>query len=495
MVHLDENRNGRNGERGSNIPAGVFEDLESINLSLEEINKLKNQKRYEEAAELAENLLYKKILPISMKKPVIMETVDILLELGRFADAQELLRLLKDLEYEPMEVKKIEQRMVYIGIVKELLRKNKKVEMPWSTIPRLITLQADEEIEKLFPGYKRSVEDQTLMEREVIATGGESKREDSEIKKYLLEEQIAKDLVRNPELIAADKEKVKKDRFWIVVVMVILLAIGTGFMLAVSYLAWTSDTKDIALINPNKAQHSNPNNDADDSNQGKIEDADNDISDSIEYETITVETIYSPGEWFFIQAGAYSNAEVAKNTHNRLLNAGLYGKLIHRDPILLMVFAGTSQGQSEKIVQRLKNHEQVGNISMYARGINARAESMVLEGADIDREILSLLGERMAGYLRIVSDTSQYLIEEMESDKRKEAALELISRATQIQEQIEIILSREENQDNRTLLLWYDELAEFTLLNQSAVGTADAGLGWRIQEHLFRLLVPQIWSE
>ncbi|OEF98340.1 SPOR domain-containing protein [Desulfuribacillus alkaliarsenatis] len=470
----------KHNEQADNIPAGVFEDVQTINNDIEEMLSLKAAKRYDEAADKAKIMLEKKVLPPAIKQQVILESVEIYLETAQYTKAQELLQHVKDMSDLTEDLARdLQYRILHIGVVKELLRKNNKQEMPWSMLPRLLVQKAEQEMDKIMPLYKvrKSLEqsqDEIYQARKELGLAEEPS--------------LSRDRIRT-----TDKENEQKDHFWIAVVVVVVLAVGIGFMLAMSYLSRTAEQSN-ATLNIQNPSVQQPGQDSE-TNVPSIDllDPDNNqVAVEPVYEIITTEASYVPGEWYFIQAGAYSNAAIAEANVNKFINAGFYAEQISREPILLMVFAGSSQGQADRMLGRIKEHQEFVDFSMYVRSIQAKSEYMMLEGKSIDEEALSLFGERMTGYLRLVSDTSLYLLEETDADRRSEAIRELMNTSEQIREQLDIILAFDDNQEYQVLQKWHDELKYFTNRYLDIIEARDS-FNVQLQEHLFELLVPQIW--
>jgi len=498
---MDEHRK-NNGDTNSNVYSNIDSHIDSNtdvisnnDSDIEGILLLKSQKRFSEAAEQAEFLLNKKVLPPSIKQQLLFETVDIFLEISRYSEAQEFLRIIKEIGSinEQLE-EEVDYRILYIGIIKELLQKNKRPEMPWSTIPRLIIHQADQEIDKLMPSYRRN--------NQVAVTTEDNPDEDSK-------ELVRSRLSRNRDIIDSDKEKAKKDTFWIFAAIVILVAALAGFVLAIYYLNWnatkdtsnSSDLPQLAIDGAIGQIDGQINGSVGDQIVVKTDgesDVQPEASESLNHPTVKVDMVFSPGDWNFIQAGAYSNAKIAENTYNKLIDAGIYAELISESPILLMVFAGTTQAQTDKILEQIKADPVIGQIPMYTRTIAASDYNVNLEVYDIYEDAIGLMGERMAGYLRMVSDTSNYLLIEQELDKRIVAVEEIINTSEQLQEQIEVIIAWEGNRDpiferwQTGLALFADEIDIESILANNFI---EEELAWKLQAHLFNLLVPEIWSK
>jgi hypothetical protein len=453
---------------------------------IEEILLLKSQKRFPEAAEKAELLLNKKVLPPLIKKRLLFETVDIFLEISRYNEAQELLQIIKEIGSINEQLEKdIEYRILYIGIIKELLLKNKRPEMPWSTIPRLIMHQADQEIDKLMPSHR--------FNNQVATTAEDNSDEDNK-------EVVKSKLSRNRDVIDSDKKNAKKDTFWIFAAIVILVAALAGFMLAIYYLNWNSSEviPDASVLTQSEIDESDVRIDVqiDGTTVGQDGKQVGNQIETLNNQTVKVDMVFSPGDWNFIQAGAFSNAKVAENTYNKLIDAGIYAELISEEPILLMVFAGTTQAQTDKILEQIKMDDVIGQIPMYNRTITTSDYNVNLEVYEIYEDIIGLMGERMAGYLRMVSDTSNYLLTEQELEKRIAAVEEIINTGEQLQEQIEVIIGWDGN-DDPIFELWQTELTLFAnKINIESIlanNFIEKELAWKLQAHLFNLLVPQIW--
>ncbi|OEF98320.1 hypothetical protein [Desulfuribacillus alkaliarsenatis] len=116
-------------------------------VAFDELIQEKSLRRYDKAIAIAKKLQKTTSLPNHMRQMVTFELADLYLELPDYGLALEQLEQVYKIGEPSKDVlHETDLRIEKIKIVKKLLVKNKKVELPWSSIPRLIQMQADDEI-------------------------------------------------------------------------------------------------------------------------------------------------------------------------------------------------------------------------------------------------------------------------------------------------------------------------------------------------------------
>lgn len=497
------------------VPAGVYADIDTIKHLLEEIEHSKKQKKYNQAIDTLEWMLENLLLPPVILQQILLESVDLYLEVGSYGQAQEVLRDARaELDLAADKDQDISDRILYIGIVRELLNKYNQDEVPWSQLPEEIKIQADSELVKIRPAKAK------MSIRKVVEEVNKKKQQNEKITTENITAQesgqhqspghaYANQTSTEEYSEEDDDEPIAKEKTFLLIGLAVALSIVAGFMLAMAYLSWQDARSFLNNDNqlPQQVANTPTNNEQEANNEDELlvdvedlikqlqgVDPSLDLSDikPEDFETVDIQLIYAPGDWHIIQAGAYNEQAIWEGNVRKLNEAGFHTKVrTGGDFTQLIIFAGTSNGQADDMVEVFNATEGFEHFPAMVRSVPAREQKFVIEGKRLEEQTLSLLGERMTGYLRLLSETSLYILQEDEAEKNYNARRQLGNMSVEMAEQFKLVLVNDKNATHSILKKWETELVKFA---QDLRSTDEAHQAhYLIQAHLFSLIESSIW--
>lgn len=223
----------------------------------------------------------------------------------------------------------------------------------------------------------------------------------------------------------------------------------------------------------------------------------------------------SPGEWWIVQAGAYSNEDIAQERLALLEDLGLYASLEREGNMLIVSFASMSESMTNRVMELIEGEFEAW--PMFARPVVPFDRDIDIIFYEVFAEDIGLLGERMVAYLRMLGDSSGYMLTEYSREEMVDnpAAIyemdkvlgDIRSVALGIIDDLDLVLSIESNND-AMLRDWRDSLNDFwresglvaAAFNSDIIVATESesdniiwDMVWDLQEHLYDLLEGQIW--